>query len=95
MFNEVILYEDELIDYIKENFKENAHLQISYNRIFIPGKILFIDIEDDNVIITLQLEGEILNQVIEINIKSILSDIIELRYITNTDEVVIVVNSSI
>ncbi|PAV06506.1 DUF2097 domain-containing protein [Methanosphaera cuniculi] len=95
MVNEVILYEDELIDYIKENFKENAHLQISYNRIFIPGKILFIDIEDDNVIITLQLEGEILNQVIEINIKSILSDIIELRYITNTDEVVIVVNSSI
>lgn len=95
MVNEVILYEDELIDYIKENFKENAHLQISYNRIFIPGKILFIDIEDDNVIITLQLEGEILNQVIEINIKSILSDIIELRYITNTDEVIIVVNSSI
>ena len=95
MVNEVILYEDELIDYIKENFKENAHLQISYNRIFTPGKILFIDIEDDNVIITLQLEGEILNQVIEINIKSILSDIIELRYITNTDEVVIVVNSSI
>ncbi|WP_308573967.1 DUF2097 domain-containing protein [uncultured Methanosphaera sp.] len=95
MVNEVILYEDELIDYIKENFKENAHLQISYNRIFIPGKILFIDIEDDNVIITLQLEGEILNQVIEINIKSMLSDIIELRYITNTDEVVIVVNSSI
>lgn len=95
MVSEVILCEDELIDYIKENFKENAHLQISYNRIFIPGKILFIDLEDDNVIITLQLEGEILNQVIEINIKSILSDIIELRYITNTDEVVIVINSSI
>ncbi|WP_304125326.1 DUF2097 domain-containing protein [Methanosphaera cuniculi] len=95
MVSEVILCEDELIDYIKENFKENAHLQISYNRIFIPGKILFIDLEDDNVIITLQLEGEILNQVIEINIKSILSDIIELRYITDTDEVVIVINSSI
>lgn len=92
MVVEINLCEDELIGYIKDNFTENSHLEISYNRIFIPGRILYIDCENDNVIITLQLEGELLNQVIEIDIGNILDDIIELRYITGEDEVVIVIS---
>lgn len=72
------LKEDDLINFIWSNFKENALLEISYNRVFIPGKILFIDNQGKNI--TLQLKGELLNQTINIDIPSILHEIIEIRY---------------
>ena len=71
----IIIKEDDLKKFILENFKEDALLEISYNRVFIPGKILFVD---DDASITLQLKGQLLNQRIEINIDEVKSELVEI-----------------
>ena len=68
------LSQNELLNYIVDNFKEDALLEISYNRVFIPGKILYIDKSSD-VIITLQLMGQLLHQWVDININEIIDEI--------------------
>lgn len=73
------LKENEVMDYIISHFREDALLEISYNRVFIPGKILFIDYGDE-LIITLQLMGQLLHQTVDININEIIRELVELRY---------------
>lgn len=85
---QITLHEYELVDYIKDNFKENALLEISYNRVFIPGKILYID-NSDELIITLQLMGQLLHQTVDINVNDIIEEIVELRYTYEEDEIII------
>jgi hypothetical protein len=85
---QITLHEYELVDYINDNFKENALLEISYNRVFIPGKILYID-NSDELIITLQLMGQLLHQTVDINVNDIIEEIVELRYTYEEDEIVI------
>lgn len=82
------LSQNELLNYIVDNFKEDALLEISYNRVFIPGKILYIDKSSD-VIITLQLMGRLLHQRVDININEIIDEIVELRYTYHEMEVII------
>lgn len=71
----ITIKEDDLKKFILENFKEDALLEISYNRVFIPGKILYVD---DDASITLQLKGQLLNQRIEINIDEVKSELVEI-----------------
>lgn len=85
---QITLHEYELVDYINNNFKENALLEISYNRVFIPGKILYID-NSDELIITLQLMGQLLHQTVDINVNDIIEEIVELRYTYEDDEIII------
>ena len=73
----IVLKEDELEDYILKNFKEDAFLEISYNRVFIPGKILYID---DDASITLQLKGQLLNQRVDIDISEVKKELVEIIY---------------
>ena len=82
------LSQNELLNYIADNFKEDALLEISYNRVFIPGKILYIDKSSD-VIITPQLMGQLLHQRVDININEIIDEIVELRYTYHEMEVII------
>ena len=85
---QITLHEYELVDYINDNFKENALHEISYNRVFIPGKILYID-NSDELIITLQLMGQLLHQTVDINVNDIIEEIVELRYTYEEDEIII------
>ena len=71
----IVLKEDELEEFIIENFKEDAIVEISYNRVFIPGKILYID---DDASITLQLKGELLNQRVDIDINEVKKELVEI-----------------
>ena len=74
---------------VKENVRENVHirdiLEISYNRIFAPGEVLNIISEDEEtgegLRVSLQLNGEILNQVVDVDFKEIKDDLLELRHI--------------
>lgn len=79
--------ENKLINYIRNHFQEDALLEISYNRVFLPGKILFIN-DSDEMIITLQLKGQLLHQTVDININDIVKEVVELRY-TYGDDVTI------
>lgn len=87
MENNIVINESQLEEFILENFSEDAILEISYNRVFVPGKIINI-INEGNLIITLQLKGQLLHQTVDVNISDIKSEIVELRYHSN-DEVLV------
>lgn len=82
----IVLKEDELEEYVLNNFREDALLEISYNRVFIPGKILFVD---EDATITLQLKGQLLNQRVDIKIKEVKKELVEIIY-TYKDESLII-----
>lgn len=82
----IVLKEDELEEYVLNNFREDALLEISYNRVFIPGKILFVD---EDATLTLQLKGQLLNQRVDIKIKEVKKELVEIIY-TYKDESLII-----
>lgn len=86
----IVLKEDELEDYILKNFKEDAFLEISYNRVFIPGKILYID---EDASITLQLKGQLLNQRVDIDISEVKKELVEIIYTSDEESVIITITN--
>ena len=84
---------EEAIDYVRENVQIRDILEISYNRIFAPGEVLNIISEDEEtgegLRVSLQLNGEILNQVVDVDFKEIKDDLLELRHIKG-DKITIV-----
>lgn len=93
MVKEVTMTLDDAIEYIRNNVQIRDTLEVSYNRIFAPGEVLNI-IEEDEITgeglrVSLQLNGEILNQTVEIDFKEIGDDLIEFRHINDEGELVI------
>lgn len=76
---------EEAIEYVRENVQIRDILEISYNRIFAPGEVLNIISEDEEtgegLRVSLQLNGEILNQVVDVDFKEIKDDLLEFRHI--------------
>ena len=66
---------------------------MSYNRIFAPGEVLGITEEDEvtgeGLRVAMQLNGEILNQSIEVDFNEIGEDLIEMRHINEDKEIII------
>jgi hypothetical protein len=95
MEEEIILKTDEVIEYLKDNVEEHDTLEISYNRIYAPGTVLGISLDDidgeENLLIRIHLNGELVNDTVEVNIHAIKDDIIEIRHIKGEEETVIVV----
>lgn len=93
MVKELRMTIDDAIDYVRNNVQIRDILEISYNRIFAPGEVLNI-IEEDEVTgeglrVSLQLNGEILNQVVEVDFNEIRDDLLEFRHIKEGEETVI------
>lgn len=84
---------EEAIEYVRENVQIRDILEISYNRIFAPGEVLNIISEEEEtgegLRVSLQLNGEILNQVVDVDFKEIKDDLLELRHIKD-DKITIV-----
>ena len=84
---------EEATEYVRENVQIRDILEISYNRIFAPGEVLNIISEDEEtgegLRVSLQLNGEILNQVVDVDFKEIKDDLLELRHIKG-DKITIV-----
>lgn len=84
---------EEAIEYVRENVQIRDILEISYNRIFAPGEVLNIISKDEEtgegLRVSLQLNGEILNQVVDVDFKEIKDDLLELRHIKG-DKITIV-----
>ncbi|MDO5859284.1 DUF2097 domain-containing protein [Methanobrevibacter sp.] len=93
MVKEIQMTFDEAVEYVRNNVHVTDILEVSYNRIFAPGEVLGITEEDEvtgeGLRIGLQLTGEILNQSIEIDLKEIEDDLLEMRHIHDGNEVVI------
>ena len=93
MVEEVQMTYDDALEYVKTQVEVGDILEISYNRIFAPGEVLGFTEEDDftgeGFRVGLQLNGEILNQSVEIDFKEIEDDLIEMRHITDDKELII------
>ena len=93
MIKEVEMTFDEAVEYVRNNVHVKDTLEVSYNRIFAPGEVLGITEEDEETgegfRVGLQLNGEILNQAVEIDFKEIADDLIEMRHINDEKELVI------
>ena len=93
MAEEILMSMDDAIEYVRNNVEVGDTLEISYNRIFAPGEVLGIIEEDEEtgegLRVNLQLNGEILNQAVEIDLKEIYDDLLEMKHITEEKEVII------
>ncbi|WP_458455309.1 DUF2097 domain-containing protein [Methanobrevibacter sp.] len=93
MVEEVTMTYDEALDYVKNVVEVGDTLEISYNRIFAPGEVLGFTEEDEETgegyRVSLQLNGEILNQAVEVDFKEIADDLIEMCHITDDKELII------
>jgi hypothetical protein len=93
MVEEIQMTYEDAVEYIRNNVHVGDVLEVSYNRIFAPGDVLGITEEDEEtgegLRVSMQLNGEILNQSIEIDFKDLEEDLIELRHITDEKELII------
>lgn len=93
MVEEIQMSIEDAIEYIRNNVHVGDVLEVSYNRIFAPGDVLGITEEDEvtgeGLRVAMQLNGEILNQSIEIDFNDIADDLIEMRHITDEKELII------
>lgn len=84
----ITINENELTEYIIDNFKEGALVEISYNRVFVPG--IIVNLYED-ASFTLQLKGELLNQRVDIDINEIKNEIVEILYTYENKSTTIIV----
>lgn len=95
MEEEIFLKADETIEYLKENVKTHDILEISYNRIYAPGEVLGIQMEEEHgeefLQLVLHLNGELVNQTVRINMNAIKDDLIEIIHTHGEKSKIIVV----
>jgi hypothetical protein len=92
---EIILNPNETLEYIKTNVKKHDTLELSYNRVYAPGDVLDITIEEDwgdeVLIVSLRLNGELVNDVVRVNMENIKNDLLEVRHINDDNDIIITV----
>ena len=94
MEKEINLKAEEVLNYIKSNVKNYDVLEISYNRIFVPGEVLdlsAIEINDDvkSLKLLLQMNGETIKDTVEVDLVEIMDDVVEIRHITGETSTVL------
>lgn len=93
MAKEIKMEPEDAINYVRKNVEVGDILEISYNRIYSPGEVLGITEEDpetgEGLTISLQLNGEMLTDVVDIDLKNIVDELIEMRHIHEDEEIVI------
>lgn len=94
MIEEIILSPDKTLEYIKNNVRKHDTLELSYNRVYAPGDVLDIAIEEDwgdeALIVSLRLNGELVNDVVKVNMENIKNDLLEVRHINDVNEETII-----
>jgi hypothetical protein len=92
---EIFLKPNETLKYIESNVNPHDTLELSYNRVYAPGEVLGVEIEDDfgedAIIVTLHLSGDLVNDVVRVNMNDIIGDLLEIRHINDKKDVTVVV----
>jgi len=95
MKEEIVLNPDNALKYLRINVKKGDILELSYNRIFAPGEVLDIIVEEEFgeecLIVSLHLNGNLVNDVVEVNLNNIKNDLLEICHINNERETIIVI----
>jgi hypothetical protein len=95
MEKEINIKADKALDYIKSNVKTYDVLELSYNRVFVPGEVL--DISEgqkdgvDSLKLLIKMNGETIKQTVEVDLEEIKDDIVEIRHIVNDESTVLVI----
>jgi len=95
MEKEINVKADKALDYIKSNVKTYDVLELSYNRVFVPGEVL--DISEgqkdgvDSLKLLIKMNGETIKQTVEVDLEEIKDDIVEIRHIANEESTVLVI----
>ncbi len=95
MKEEIVLKPEKALEYVKLNVKQEDLLELSYNRIYAPGEVLDVSLEEEygeeNIIVSLHLNGDLVNDVVRVNLNDIQDDLLEIGHITSEKETIIVI----
>jgi len=95
MKKNIVLKPDEALEYVKLNVSKEDILELSYNRIFAPGEVLDVMVEEEfgeeEIIVSLHLNGNLINDIVKINLNNIKDDLLEIVHITEEKETIIVI----
>lgn len=95
MKEEIILKPDKALEYVKLNVKKEDVLELSYNRVFAPGEVLDVMVEEnfgeEEVIVSIHLNGDLVNDVVRVNLNDIKDDLLEIGHINDEKETIIVI----
>ncbi len=84
MEEEISLNSDDVLDYIKNNVNTYDTIEISFNRIYLPGEVLGIEIDGEEKVeslrLMMQLNGDLVNDTIQVDLVRIKDDILEIRH---------------
>ena len=94
MEEELILKSDEALDYVRNNVEISDVLELSYNRVFVPAEVIDIDLDAENSLkLMLQMNGEIINDTVELDLVEVKDELLEIRHIRDDKLTIIVVES--
>lgn len=97
MEKEITLNSDDALNYIKNNVNNYDILEISFNRIYLPGEVLGIEIEEEEKMeslkLMIQLNGDLVNDTIQVDLVRIKDDILEIRHTQDENSTVITVEA--
>jgi hypothetical protein len=95
MEKEINLNAEAAIEYVKSNVKNYDVLEISYNRVFVPGEVLDVSAVEINGIKSLRLlikmNGKTIKQTVEMDLVEMKDDLVEIRHITDEESTVLVI----
>ncbi len=95
MEKEINLNAEEAIEYVKSNVKNYDVLEISYNRVFVPGEVLDVSAVEHKGIKSLRLlikmNGKTIKQTVEMDLVEMKDDLVEIRHITDEESTVLVI----
>jgi len=95
MKKNIALKPTKALEYVKLNVNAGDILELSYNRIFAPGEVLDVMVEEEfgeeEIIVSLHLNGNLINDIVKINLNNIKDDLLEIVHITEEKETIIVI----
>ncbi len=95
MEKEINLNADAAIEYIESNVKNYDVLEISYNRVFVPGEVLDIStLEKDgmkSVRVLIKMNAKTIKETVEMDLMEIKDDLVEIRHITDEKSTLLVI----
>jgi hypothetical protein len=95
MEKEINLNAEAAIEYVKSNVKNYDVLEISYNRVFVPGEVLDVSaVENDGIKslrLLIKMNGKTIKQTVEMDLVEMKDDLVEIRHITDEESTVLVI----
>jgi hypothetical protein len=97
MEEEISLNSDDALNYIKNNVNTYDTIEISFNRIYLPGEVLGIEIDGEEEVeslrLMMQLNGDLVNDTIQVDLVRIKDDILEIRHTQDEKSTIITVEA--